>query len=66
MKVVHSPSHLRIMREYRDTGLPYTSTWTADRFDPDLIWRQAMDRLHGRIEGVPHHFLITADLARQR
>jgi hypothetical protein len=54
------------MREYRDTGLPYTSTWTADRFDPDLIWRQAMDRLHGRIEGVPHHFLITADLARQR
>jgi hypothetical protein len=52
---VRSPEHLRIMREYRDTGALYTNAWTAERFDRDLIWRQATDRLAGWVEGVPHH-----------
>jgi hypothetical protein len=52
---VRSPEHLRIMREYRDAGALYTNAWTAERFDRDLIWRQAADRLTGRVDGVPHH-----------
>lgn len=52
---VRSPEHLRIMREYRTTGDLYTNAWTAETFDRDLIWRQAVDRLEGRVEGVPHH-----------
>jgi hypothetical protein len=54
-RFVRSPEHLRIMREYRDTGASYTNACTADRFDPELIWRQGRDRLAGRVEGVPHH-----------
>jgi hypothetical protein len=54
-RFVRSPKHLRVMREYRDTGVLYTSTWIAERFDRDLILQQAGDRLHGRVEGVPHH-----------
>jgi hypothetical protein len=54
-RFVRSPTHLRIMREFRTTGALYTNAWTADRLDRALIWRQATDRLHGRIEGVPHH-----------
>ena len=52
---VRSPSHLRIMREHRDTGALYTNAWTAERLDRGLIWRQAVDRLQGRVDGVPHH-----------
>ena len=52
---VRSPAHLRIMREYREAGDLYTNAWTAERLDRALIWRQANDRLHGRVEGVPHH-----------
>jgi hypothetical protein len=29
--------------------------WTADQFDRSMIWRQAEDRLRGRIAGIPHH-----------
>jgi hypothetical protein len=43
------------MREHRNTGALYTNAWTAERFDRDLIWQQAADRLAGRIDGVPHH-----------
>jgi hypothetical protein len=54
-RFVRSPEHLRIMREHRQTGALYTNAWTAERFDPELIWRQGLDRLRGRVEGVPHH-----------
>lgn len=52
---VRSPTHLRIMREYRDAGALHTNAWTADRLDRALIWKQAKDRLRGRVDGVPHH-----------
>lgn len=55
LRFVRSPEHLRIMREYRDAGALYTNAWTAERLDRALIWRQALDRLQGRVEGVPHH-----------
>jgi len=54
-RFVRSPAHLRIMAEFRDAGALYTNAWTAECFDPTLIWRQAINRLRGRIEGVPHH-----------
>jgi hypothetical protein len=54
-RFVRSPEHLRIMREYRTTGALYTNAWTAERFDPALIWKLGTDRLAGRVEGVPHH-----------
>jgi hypothetical protein len=54
-RFVRSAEHLRIMREYRDAGALYTNAWTAERLDRELIWRQASDRLRGRIDGVPHH-----------
>jgi hypothetical protein len=43
------------MRAFKDAGALYTNAWTAERFDPALIWRQGLDRLSGRVEGVPHH-----------
>ena len=52
---VRSPEHLRIMQEFRDAGALYTNAWTAECFDPSLIWQQAVVRLRGRIAGVPHH-----------
>lgn len=54
-KFVRSPHHLRIMREYRDTGKLFTNAWTAEQLDKALIWRQAKDRLTGRVASVPHH-----------
>ncbi len=54
-RFVRSPRHLRIMREYRGAGSLYTNAWPAERLDRALIWRQATDRLRGRIDGVPHH-----------
>jgi hypothetical protein len=52
---VRSPEHLRVMHEFRDRGVLYTNARTAERFDRALIWRQAEDRLVGRVPGVPHH-----------
>ena len=54
-RFVQSPVHLQIMREFRDAGALYTNAWTAECFDPALIWGQAIARLTGRIEGVRHH-----------
>jgi hypothetical protein len=54
-RFVRTPEHLRIMREYRSAGDLHTNAWTAERFDRDLIWRQAKDRLAGRVPGVEHH-----------
>jgi hypothetical protein len=54
-RFVGSPEHLRIMREHRGTGALFTNAWTAERLDRELIWQQAVDRLRGRVEGVPHH-----------
>lgn len=54
-RFVGSPEHLRIMREHRDTGDLFTNAWSAERLDRELIWRQAEDRLRGRVDGVPHH-----------
>src|SRR5262249_46536528 len=52
---VRSRAHLQIMRGDRDAGLLYTTAWTAERFDRALIWKQANDRVRGRVDGVPHH-----------
>jgi hypothetical protein len=54
-RFVRSPEHVRIMRAFRDAGALHTNAWTAERFDPTLIWQQAADRLAGRVDGVPHH-----------
>jgi hypothetical protein len=43
------------MRKFQNTGALHTNAWTAERFDPKLIWRQAADRLAGRVPGVSHH-----------
>jgi hypothetical protein len=52
---VRSPRHLKIMREFRDAGELFTNSWTAERLDRSMIWRQAEDRLMGRVPGVRHH-----------
>lgn len=52
---VRSPGHIKVMRDFRDRGDLYTNAWTADRFDRSFIWRQAEDRLRGRVVGVRHH-----------
>lgn len=54
-KFVRSPRHLKIIRQYRDAGDLITTTWKAERFDRRMIWRQADDRLMGRLQDVPHH-----------
>ena len=54
-RFVRSPAHLKVMREFRDTGELFTNAWSAERLDRALIWRQAEDRLMGRVDGVPHH-----------
>jgi hypothetical protein len=54
-RFVRSPRHVRIMRQYRDAGALYTNAWSAPSLDPASIWRQADDRLRGRVDGVPHH-----------
>jgi hypothetical protein len=54
-RFVRSPAHLRIMREFRDTGQLYTTAWSEERCDRDLIWQHAEDRLMGRVQGIPHH-----------
>ena len=54
-RFVRTPAHLRVMRDFRDAGLLYTNAWTAPRLDRALIWRQAHDRLTGRVPEVPHH-----------
>lgn len=52
---VRSPAHLRIMREFRGTGALYTNAWSSEHLDRAQIWREAVDRLRGRVDGVPHH-----------
>jgi hypothetical protein len=52
---VRSPEHVRIVRAFRGAGSLITTTWSADRCDRALIWRQGLDRLEGRVEGVRHH-----------
>ncbi len=54
-RFVRSPRHLRIMREFRDVGSLYTNAWTSERLDRARIWREATDRLRGRVDGVSHH-----------
>ncbi len=54
-RFVRSPAHLRVMREFRRAGELHTNAWTAERFDRGLIWRQAEERLRGRVRGVAHH-----------
>jgi hypothetical protein len=54
-RFVGSPVHLRIMSRFRSAGALYTNAWTSERFDPSLIWQQAVDRLAGRVDGVSHH-----------
>jgi hypothetical protein len=54
-RFVRSPAHVRIMREFKDAGILHTNAWSAERCDPDLIWRQAVERLAGRVEDVRHH-----------
>jgi len=52
---VRTPGHLRVMRDFRHAGQLFTNAWTAPRFDRALIWREAEDRLLGRVPGVPHN-----------
>lgn len=52
---VRSPGHLRVIREFRHAGRLFTNAWTAERFDRATIWREAEDRLLGRVPGVTHH-----------
>jgi hypothetical protein len=52
---VRTPGHLRVMRDFRTSGDLFTNAWTAERFDRGLVWRQAEDRLLGRVAGVSHH-----------
>ena len=52
---VRTPVHRRVMRDFRDAGDLHTNAWTAERFDRALIWRQAQDRLLGRVPDVAHH-----------
>lgn len=52
---VRSPAHLRVMRDFRHAGDLHTNAWSAERFDRFYIWRQAEDRLNGRLPGVLHH-----------
>lgn len=52
---VRSPVHVKIMRDFKGAGVLHTNAWTAETLDPDLIWRQARDRLEGRVAGVAHH-----------
>lgn len=54
-RFVRSPEHVRIMRAHRETGVLHTNAWTAERLDREAIWRQAAERLTGRIPGVKHH-----------
>jgi hypothetical protein len=54
-RFAQSPAHLRIVREFKDAGVLYTNAWTAERLDRDVIWREGVDRLEGRVEGVQHH-----------
>lgn len=54
-RFVRSPEHKSIMRKFRNAGALHTNAWTAEQFDPTLIWRQAADRLAGRVAGVSHH-----------
>ncbi|MFC4906688.1 hypothetical protein [Actinomadura gamaensis] len=54
-RFVRSPGHRRVVRDFRDAGVLLNTTWTAERFDRRLIWRQAEDRLTGRLADVPHH-----------
>jgi hypothetical protein len=52
---VRSPAHLAVMQEFREAGKLSTIAWTAERFDRSLIWRQAEERLLGRIRGCADH-----------
>jgi hypothetical protein len=52
---VRTTGHLRVMRDFRSAGDLITNAWTAERFDRAVIWRQAHDRLTGRVGGVSHH-----------
>jgi hypothetical protein len=52
---VRSPAHLRVMRDFRTAGDLITTAWSSERFDRAAIWREAEDRLLGRVAGVRHH-----------
>jgi hypothetical protein len=54
-RFVRTPAHRRVMRDFHSVGELHTNAWTADRFDPAQIWRQAEDRLLGRLPDVAHH-----------
>jgi hypothetical protein len=54
-RFVRSPAHLKVMRDFHHAGELYTTPWMAERFEPALIWRQAEERLLGRVPGVRHH-----------
>jgi hypothetical protein len=54
-RFVRTQAHRQVMRDFRDAGLLYTTAWTAEQFDRSLIWRQAEDRLLGRIPDIAHH-----------
>jgi hypothetical protein len=54
-RFVATDVHRRLMRDFRDAGVLHTNAWTTERFDRTAIWREAEDRLTGRVAGVSHH-----------
>ena len=54
-RFVRSPAHRAVTHGFRNAGDLHTNAWTAEAFDRSLIWRQAEDRLLGRLPEVTHH-----------
>jgi hypothetical protein len=48
------PSHVEIMRRYRDAGEVTATTWWAERFDAAQIWATAEPRLGGQDPELGH------------
>lgn len=52
---VRTPQHRRLMTDFRDAGVLYTTAWVSEDPNRNAIWAQARDVLRGRVAGVPHH-----------
>jgi hypothetical protein len=48
------PSHVEIMRRYRDAGEVTATTWWVERFDAAQVWAAAERRLGGRDPELGH------------
>ena len=55
LEFVRSPAHLQVMRDFRGAGNLITTKWAVAELDRAAIWRQAEDRLLGRLPGALHN-----------